>query len=357
MRFTSQQGRVKTTTRGGARRGLRRSIPARSDGAHRRRPLSSAALALLLVGLASAPSFGAAAVPVAKMHLKGEGAASDRAWIFGLARRGDELWAVGSPGILVRRPGESAWTRVLSAVTRVPLDVAFAPSGAGVVVGQEGAIWEAAAGAEQWTPRDVKETQRLFAVAASDKGEFLAVGAFGAIWDRPAGSDDWRKVPTQWAQWDGPHLYDVLFLDDTSAVVVGERGTVLKIQDGAVANEKEYGDESLFAVVHCGSSLVAAGQAGLVMIGGLSSGWKDLHLPDKPDVYGLSCLGDNRVAATSAGFLLIGTAQGETWSWRKWENNSTRVGWYSGIIAKPDGEVLIAGQGDVWGGKIDLKAE
>jgi len=356
MRFMSQRGYVETSANAGADHAARMGAPARCDEAHARRVLS-AALALLLIGLPSAPSFGDAALPVAKMHLKGEGAASERAWIFGLARRGDDLWAVGSPGILVRRHGASEWTRVASTVTRVPLDVAFAPSGAGVVVGQEGAIWEAAAGADQWTPRDVKETQRLFAVAASGKGEFLAVGAFGTIWDRPAGSNDWRKVPTRWAEWDGPHLYDVLFLDDTTAVAVGERGTVLKIQDGAVAEEKQYGDESLFAIAHCGSSLVTAGQAGLVMIGDLSSGWKDTHLPDKPDMYGLSCLGDDRVAATSAGFVLVGTDQGGTWDWRKWENNPTRVGWYSGIIAKPDGEVLIAGQGDVWGGKINLQAE
>jgi hypothetical protein len=282
----------------------------------------------------------------AAMHLVPEGVGSVRTWVFGLAKRGNELWAVGTFGILVKRPN-AGWTEAQAPTAQVPLAIAFAPSGAGVVVGQEGAAWEVQPNSDKWTKVDTAESRRLFAVAASPSGEFVASGAFGALWYRPSGQAQWQRVTTKWTGFDGPHLYGVVFADDNQAVIVGERGSVLTLTHGEIADVSEHGEESLFAVSRCGASLVAAGQEGLVLVRD-SSGWRSMHIDDNPDIFGLGCLKDNRVVAASAGFVEVAVPQASSpWDWQRWEPNPTRVGWYSTILSV-NGDLLLAGQGDIW---------
>src|SRR5512139_428505 len=235
----------------GMRRGLRRA-----------RWLVFPALALAVAfspGTGRADRSGGAA-----MHLAPEGIGGARTWVFGLAMRGNELWAVGSFGIQVKR-ANGRWDQVVQAVSEIPLAIAFAPSGAGVVVGQEGAVWEVQPKSDKWNKVDLGEKQRLFAVAASSTGEFVAAGAFGVLWERPAGQSQWQRVETQWKGFDGPHLYAAMFTDDRQAVMVGERGTVITLVQGQITNTSEHGEESLFAVTRCGTALVAAGQEGFVL--------------------------------------------------------------------------------------------
>lgn len=305
---------------------------------------------LLLAGAAGAVD--GPELDTVSIHLKRQGVGTERSWFFSVARRGEELWAVGSRGILLQEADSSEWTQQVARIDRMPLDIAFSSDGAGVVVGQEGSLWELEPQSRDWTARAVDEQQRFFTVAASSSGEFVTAGAFGAIWRRPAASKSWERVPTPWEGWDGPHIYGAHFVDQETAVLVGERGSVLVLRAGRLAEQAEHGDESLFSVVGCGGALVTAGQQGLVLIGRPSE-WQSVRIPENPDLYALGCLDDGTVVAGSHGFLVVGSlAEGE-WAWRRFNPNPVRIGWYSDILVGPSGELLLAGQGDLWKARID----
>ncbi len=155
--------------------------------------------------------------------------------------RGEQTWAVGSFGILVKRTPQSPWKVVSDTGGMAMLGIAFAPNGDGVAVGQAGSLYEVATGYDTWTRHDVGTTERLFAVAASAKGEFVAAGSFGTILDRPAGSKEWRQVSTTWSGGTTPHLYGVLFADDTTAIVVGEDETVVTVKGGVATDISDLG--------------------------------------------------------------------------------------------------------------------
>ncbi len=305
-----------------------------------------AIMAALVIWGCAVSAHGDAVQAASPMHLVAEGAGGSRTWVFGLARRGDELWAVGSFGIQVKR-GSSGWVESLPPPAQVPLAIAFAPSGAGVVVGQEGTIWELAPAADRWSKHDIGETQRLFAVAASPSGEFLAAGAFGTLWDRPAGQEQWQRVPAKWTGFDGPHLYGVTFVDEARAVVVGERGSVLTVTHGEITDSAEHGEESLFAITHCGPSLIAAGQEGFVLFGD-GSAWQNARIDARPDIFGLGCVGGDHVVGTSAGFIEVATLQDSLADWRRWEPNPVRIGWLSTALSANGEGLWLAGQGDIW---------
>ncbi len=328
----------------------RQAAVARSRQQHARRPrwraLGAVAAVTLAAGLPAGAAHGDAVRASSPMHLVAEGAGSSRTWIFGLARRGEELWAVGSFGIQVKR-GSSAWAEAVPPPAQVPLAIAFAPSGTGVVVGQEGALWEMPANGDHWVKTDIGETQRLFAVAASPAGEFLVAGSFGALWDRPAGQTQWQRVPVKWSGFDGPHLYGAIFVDDTRAAVVGERGTVLSVAHGAITDSAEHGEESLFAITRCGHTLVAAGQEGFVLFGD-GSAWQNTRIDTRPDIFGLGCAGGDQVVGTSAGFIEVATVQNGLADWRRWEPNPIRIGWLSTALSANGEGLWLAGQGDVW---------
>jgi len=300
-----------------------------------------------LVARADAPS-----VP---LHLGLQWAGTERQYVFSIANRGEELWVVGSFGVQVRKPGATSWTIVLPPTDEVPLGIAFAPSGEGVMVGQEGTVWELAPDAYTFKQRSIRGAQRLFSVAASPTGEFLAVGSFGTIVDRPAGSNEWHLVPGNWAHgplgaWEGPHLYNVTFVDQQTAVVVGERTKVLTVRAGQIASangDGQLGEESLFSMVSCGGKLFAGGQQGLLLSGD-PSGWHPVRIPDESDIFGLGCLSDNRLLAASTGYLEVGTPSGQGWSWQRLEPNPTKVSWFSSVLPGNSESVLIAGQGGVW---------
>ncbi len=279
------------------------------------------------------------------LHLESEGFGTPRTWVFGLAQRGDAVWAVGNFGINVRRPGAATWVNVVAPEQgRLPLSITFAASGAGIAVGQDGAVWEVAAGSEQWTSGGIGDNDRLFGAAQTSRGDVVAVGAFGAIYTREAGATAWRRVPTHWDEFDAPHLYAVLMMENQAALVVGEHGTILKVADGTIIDRQQHGEESLFAIVRCGAEYVAAGQEGAIRASADGSVWDSSRVVKGFDVYGLGCLPDQRVVALGAGTAQIGSPGG---GWQRFEPNSTRPAWFSSILVAGS-TVLLGGQGDIW---------
>jgi hypothetical protein len=336
-----------------------------------------AALTLLLVGACLSGAASAAPFAVIPSWL---GTPHDM--VFGLSMRGEQTWAVGSFGILVKRTPESPWKLVSDTGVLAMLAIAFAPNGDGVAVGQAGSLYEVAAGYDTWTRHDVGTTERLFAVAASAKGEFVAAGSFGTILDRPAGSKEWRQVSTTWSGGTTPHLYGVLFADDTTAIVVGEDETVVTVKGGVATDISDLGqtdkpkvpagatpmqeaaaaagisgagpvEPAFFTIAKCGGAIYASGQQGLLAVKQGSANWQIQTIPGKPDLFGLTCTPDGQLVGTSAGFLVVGKRENNEWSWQERPVVPVRLDWIASAMPVGPDALLLAGPAAVWEGQLN----
>ena len=301
--------------------------------------------------------------------------------VFRSLMRGEQTWAVGSFGILVKRTPQSPWKLVSDTGGMAMLGIAFAPSGEGVAVGQAGGLYEVRTGFDSWTRHDVGTTERLFAVAASAKGEFVAAGSFGTILDRPAGSKQWRQVNTTWNSGTTPHLYGVLFADDNTAIVVGEDETVVTVKGGVATDISDLGqmdkpkvpasatsmqeaavagiagagpvEPAFFTIAACGGAIYASGQQGLLAVKQGGANWQILTIPGKPDFFGLACTPDGQLVGTSAGFLMVGTHRNNEWSWQERPVVPVRLDWIASAMAVGPDLLLLAGPAAVWEGQLN----
>jgi len=329
-------------------------------------------LGVCLIGLASAAPFVVMPAWLGTPH----------DMVFSIAMRGEQTWVAGSFGILVKRTPQSPWKTISDTGGMAMLGIAFAPSGDGVAVGQTGSLYEVPAGYDTWTRHDVGTTERLFAVAASAKGEFVVAGSFGTILDRPSGSKQWHQVNTTWNSDTTPHLYGVVFADDTTAYVVGEEETVLAVKGGVAIDTRDLGtpnkpkvpvggtpmqaadaaagisgaapvEPALFNIVKCGGTLYASGQQGLLAIKEPTADWRTETIPGKPDFFGLACTPDGQLVGTSAGFLMVGKHQNSGWTWQEMPVTPVRLDWIAAALATGSDTLLLAGPAAVWEGKLD----
>jgi hypothetical protein len=337
----------------------------------------AAALTLLLMGACLGGSASAAPFVVRPSWL---GTPHDM--VFAITMRGGQTWAVGSFGILVKRTPDSPWKLISDTGGMAMLGIAFAPTEEGVAVGQAGSLYEAAAGYDTWTRHDVGTTERLFAVAASAKGEFIAVGSFGAILDRPAGSKEWHQVNTTWSGGTTPHLYGVVFVDDTTAYVIGEEESVVTVKGGIATDIRDLGqpnkpkvpvgstpmqaadaaagisgaapvEPAFFTITKCGGAIYASGQQGLLAIKEPNAEWRTETVPGKPDFFGLTCTPDGQLVGTSAGFLVVGKHQNNEWSWEERPVVPVRLDWIASALPAGPDALLLAGPAAVWEGQLN----
>jgi len=336
-----------------------------------------AALTLLLMGVCL--SGLAAAAPFAVMP---SWLGTPHDMVFDIAMRGEQTWAVGSFGILVKRTAQSPWKLISDTGGMAMLGVAFASSGEGVAVGQAGSLYEVAPGFGTWTRHDVGTTERLFAVAASSKGEFVVAGSFGTILDRPAGSKNWHHVNATWSGGTTPHLYGVVFADDTTAYVIGEDEAVVTVKGGVAVDIRDLGqsnrpkvppgatpmqeaaaaagisgagpvEPAFFAITKCGDTIYASGQQGLLASKQGSADWQTQTIPGKPDFFGMACTPDGQLVGTSAGFLVVGKHQGNGWSWQERPVVPVRLDWIASAMPVGPDALLLAGPAAVWEGQLN----
>jgi hypothetical protein len=336
-----------------------------------------AALTLLLLGVCLTGPTWAAPFAVMPAWL---GTPHDM--VFSIAQRGEQTWVVGSFGILVKRTPQSPWKLVSDTGGMAMLGIAFAPSGEGVAVGQAGSLYEVPANYDTWTRHDVGTTERLFAVAASSKGEFVVAGSFGTILDRPAGSKQWRQVNTTWSGGTTPHLYSVVFADDTTAYVVGEDESVVTVKNGIATEIRDLGqgnkpkvpagatpmqeaaaaagisgagpvEPAFFTMVKCGGAIYASGQQGLLAVKQGNADWQIQTIPGKPDFFGMTCTPDGQLVGTSAGFLMVGKHQSSGWSWQEMPVVPVRLDWIASAMPVGPSALLLAGPAAVWEGQLN----
>jgi len=335
-----------------------------------------AAMMLLLMGVCLSRSASAAPFAVRPSWL---GTPHDM--VFSVTTRGEQIWTVGNFGIMVKRTPQSPWKLISDTGGMAMLGITFAPSGDGVAVGQAGSLYEVSAGYDTWTRHDVGTTERLFAVAASAKGEFVAAGSFGTILDRPAGSKEWHQVNTTWSGGTTPHLYGVLFADDT-AYVVGESETVVTVKGGVATENRDLGDigkpkvpagatpmqeaaaaagisgagpvePAFFTIARCGGAIYASGQQGLLAVKQGSADWQIQTIPGKPDFFGMTCTPDGQLVGTSAGFLMVGKHQNNGWAWQEMPVVPVRLDWIASAVSVGPDALLLAGPAAVWEGQFD----
>jgi len=336
-----------------------------------------AALTLLLIG--SCLSGPASSAPFAVMP---SWLGTPHDMVFDITTRGEQTWAVGSFGILVQRTPQSPWKLISDTGGMAMLGIAFAPNGDGVAVGQAGSLYEAPSGYDTWTRRDVGTTERLFSVAASSKGEFVVGGSFGTILDRPADSKQWHQVNTTWNGGTTPHLYGVVFADDTTAYVVGEEEAIVTVKRGIATNISDVGQKAqpkvpagatpmqeaaaaagisgagpvepaFFTIAKCGGAFYASGQQGLLAVKQGSADWQVQTVPGKPDFFGLTCTPNGQLVGTSAGFLMVGTHRNNEWSWQEMPVVPVRLDWIASALPLGSDALLLAGPAAVWEGQLN----
>lgn len=318
--------------------------------------------------------------------------------VFALARRGDELWAGTSFGLLLKRNSEPEWRTAIETQGRAVLGIGFSPQGDGVAVGQSGLLMDVKPNTERWTIVNSGVKDRLMWVVSNSRGDFLVVGAFGTVLYRPAGGQ-WQKVAVKSAGGEERHLYSAIFVSDDEALIVGENETLMDFGKGKItqgvelgqppksskpgdAGQGDQGQEavtpSLFAVTYCDGMLVAAGQRGLVLTkvlstetksvafaekragatqgkaevqtNGLLAGWQASGIAGDPDVYGLVCTPTGTlVGVSNNGTIVSGTRQAGTGiEWQTLYAKGLYAPWLSAALPAGDDSFLVAGPANIW---------
>jgi photosystem II stability/assembly factor-like uncharacterized protein len=298
-------------------------------------------------------------------------------WIFDVATRGDQLWAVGNRGTILRSTGDS-WTAVPAPDGRALLSITFDDSGWGAIVGQMGVLLEIAPQEGEWTPVDLGSDKRLLAVESRPDGEAIAVGQYGTIYHRSPATKRWTLVANPWvegsvdpkalegltalqrlarlrAQYGAPHLYGAAFAaDGTSTLLVGERGMIARlVRSGEtldVAEKAEHFEESLFAVARCDGHLVAVGQEGRIAYSEDDGAtWTHGFIPDAPGhLFDIDCGENGEILVSSENAIYGGAFRDGAWEWTETNPDGVRLDWIATIHRRPDGEMVAVGSHGVW---------
>lgn len=247
-----------------------------------------ALLASLAVGLVGS---SAHAEPVKQL--------SHRDRLYDATSIGNELYAVGHPGLLLRSTdGGKSFDTVRAGQTDEALfGISFNRKGQGAVVGRSGAIFTTQDQGKTWQKGVVtlgEEKPSLFSVSVLDDGVIVAVGEFGAIarsadqgktWTRSTFSVEVDAKAAKAAdaschestsgsasdnadQVQEARLTDVAFLDATQGLVVGEFGLLLRTEDGGRTFKRQLSctDMMLYSVATAvGDRSLAVGAAGTVI--------------------------------------------------------------------------------------------
>ena len=258
--------------------------------------------------------------------------------LFGVAARGDRVWAVGYWGTLLHSPDAGAnWTRAHSGTTATLYDVSFADARHGWAVGEAGLILRSTDGGATWTPQSARVTDpldfeerpldtHLFGVAAVSPDEAWAVGDMGVVLHVSDG-EHWAQLPIPEASFGDDEIPDrifnaVSFADAQHGWIVGEFGTTLRTADGGRtwsgtrAFSGAPDDLYLFDVAAADARRAAVvGLAGSVLItedGGAT--WVARSAETSAGLYGVLWRGASGIAVGDRGELFRTDEAGARWS-------------------------------------------
>jgi photosystem II stability/assembly factor-like uncharacterized protein len=325
-----------------------------------------ALFATLVVGLAGG---SAQAEPVKQL--------SHRDRLYDVTLVGNELYAVGHPGLLLRSSdaGKSFETVKAGQTDEALFSVAFNAKGQGAVVGRQGFYLTTQDQGKTWQKGVVtlgEEHPALFSVAVLDDGAIVAVGEFGAIvrsedkgktWTRSAytvelDEKSQKANPSCKAGASGSasdnadqvqeaRLTDVAFLDAAHGLVVGEFGLVLRTEDGGRTFKRVFGctDMMLYSVTTApGGRALAVGAAGtLVESSDGGQTWTRRESGTPEHLFGAFELGNRAIVTGAAGTALVREGAGA------FKPVDTGVhGWLTAAVLDSKGQgVMVGGRGYV----------
>jgi photosystem II stability/assembly factor-like uncharacterized protein len=289
--------------------------------------------------------------------------------LYGVASRGEHVWAVGYWGTLLRsRDAGRSWERVATPVHETLFGVDFADARHGFAVGERGVVLRTSDGGASWvlepTPEQEPEqpARHLFAVAAVSPTQAWAVGDLGTVLHLREG-EGWGyvRIPDEaFADDETPEriFTGVAFTDPERGWIVGEFGTVLRTEDGGQTwqGERRFEgappDLQLFGVSALdGERLAAPGLAGQVLVsddGGRSFESRRAQL--ETSLYGVSWRNPLGVAVGEHGAMRSSSDLGR--SWRE-PARPPLVGWLMAVTHADAGRLYAVGERGVILGSDD----
>jgi photosystem II stability/assembly factor-like uncharacterized protein len=304
--------------------------------------------------------------------------------LFGLARAGDRLVAVGERGrILYSDDQGDSWTQAQVPVSSTLLSVCFPTPELGWATGHDGVVLSSRDGGESWSkvldgyeavelgldyyhklveenPGSEEYTLLLsemeFAVEqGADRPFFFTyfedarrgflVGAYGLMLATFDGGESWQPILELSENWGFRHLFDYERVGDTY-YLTGEMGLVMYQEERKtrVKTVIPFYDGSFYTMISTenGELIVAGMRANAFrsVDGGLT--WQFLELPTESSVVGSTRLADGRVVlVTQAGQVLLGDDSGLNFRLVPVEKPFT----FAGVIEGRPGELVLVGRG------------
>jgi photosystem II stability/assembly factor-like uncharacterized protein len=259
-----------------------------------------------------------------------------RAKIYDIETRGEEVFAVGFPGLIFYSKDQGKSFEALKAGTTDALfSIDLASDGGGAIVSRNGVVLTTNDGGKTWTIRQTGTKEHLFGVAVAPGGKIWAVGHFGVVMHSadggktfeqqkydatlpplPAGEvenpEDAAKYAAE-AENEGSteeaRLLSVTFVNSQKGWITGEFGLVLYTEDGGTTWKRQRSNVGkLMFDIHASDdkNIIAVGSEGSLIEtsdGGLH--WKDQSLGFSEHLLAVTTIEKKCVAVGRDGVVVI----------------------------------------------------
>jgi photosystem II stability/assembly factor-like uncharacterized protein len=291
-----------------------------------------------------------------------------KASLFGVATHGENVWACGYWGTILRSSdGGRTWTQPDTPTAETLFALSFADDKNGFAVGANGTLLRTTDGGATWTKEAVQVPDEtggtrpldvnLFGVAAISPTSAFAVGDLGTVLRTRDGAS-WEKVAFDASTYADDNVPDrilngVVFTSPTEGWIGGEFATLLRTHDGgetwtgARQISGAPADLYLFDVSAGDGSAAAVGLAGGVLVAnGDGSEWTSHSVDTSAGLFTIAWQGQRGIAAGDRGVLFVTSDGGATWTEPKrpklfnWIASAAFVGEHGAIAVGEGGLIL-----------------
>ena len=287
-----------------------------------------------------------------------------KASLFGVASHGENVWACGYWGTILRSSdGGRTWSQPDTPTAETLYAISFADDKNGFVVGANGSLLRSSDGGATWAKQQVQVPDEtggtrpldvnLFGVAAISPTNAFAVGDLGTVLRTRDGST-WEQVPfdaTTYADDNTPEriLNAVVFTSPTDGFVGGEFATLVRTRDGgetwtgARQISGAPADLYLFNVSAGGGSAAAVGLAGGVLVSNADgTEWTSRSVDTSAGLFTIAWQGQRGISAGDRGVLYVTSDGGATWT----EPNRPKLfNWIAGTTFVGEQGAIAVGEG------------
>lgn len=292
-----------------------------------------------------------------------------RATLTAVAARGDDAWAVGHDGVIIRsRDGGQSWRLVNSnpyvAGTDDPhngvplLDVLFLDANRGFAIGAYALMLRTDDGGDTWSkvalPKGGVVAAAMDDALAAEEGDIVDDAADAE------GDDSWLMDADELSidEEADPHLNAMARLDDGTLFVVAERGAGYRSIDGGATWERRtlpY-DGSMFGLLAFDSShLLAFGLRGNALEsfdGGLS--WNEVETGTQLSLFGGTALARGGAVLVGANGVVVERASGDQpFTIRTFVNERDESPILAAIVSEGDGRFIVSGERGIGVHRVD----